>query len=162
MGGISNIFLKKQLRYIGQSIIYCCAIIYIISGISKLEDPTLILNTTELLLRKVFNVEWSLLPITIIVFFIIAWEILCGVLYVLNIHQQKVLWAFLITNLSFFSVSLYLKNIEKLETCGCMGAMSEIFHRIHFPFLYLFSFSIIVLIGINRFQKKRINKIMEN
>ena len=98
---LKNALLIKHLRYIGQSIIYCGAIIYILSGITKLMDPKLILNTTELLLRNILNIEWSFFPVTIIVFGTITWEILIGVLYVLNIHQRKVLWAFLLKNIFF-------------------------------------------------------------
>jgi len=76
------------------------ACFYIFSGVLKILNPTQVLSSVELLVKKLLSFDLSLGLLLLFMSIIIIWEILLGVLFILRIKVDKVLWAFLLTNLN--------------------------------------------------------------
>ena len=129
------------------------ACFYIFSGVLKILNPTQVLSSVELLVKKLLSFDLSLGLLLLFMSIIIIWEILLGVLFILRIKVDKVLWAFLLTNLSFTVVSHYLAYLNKLETCGCFGSFSSQFHPYHFILLYSFNVALILAIFFSKQRK---------
>lgn len=125
---------------------YCCASLYITSGVAKLISPSDSFETVKLLFKNILSLDISYSYVILCVFGLVAWEAILGILYIFGFGRRLVLWAFMCTNVLFIFISHYLNRINRLESCGCMGKANKVFAAMHFPCLYTFSVAIILLL----------------
>ena len=136
--------LSEIFWYAG-TVVY--SVIFILSGILKAWNPTFIINTTQFLFYKTLGKElpWGLL--IFLISLVILWEVVLGILLLLQIQRKIMLSLMCSTIIVFIVISHYLNHYGLLASCGCFGSLSNFFYNIHFWILYSgVLFSLVALI----------------
>ena len=145
-------YLQKALHIL-LLIINIFVLVYIISGLIKIINPSEIISTLGFLSNEILKTNIKK-PILLVFSLIIAcWEILLGFLFFIRARKQKILWVLLVTNLTFTVFSHYLEHNNKLSSCGCFGSLSSKIYPFHFIYIYLFN--ILLLTGIILISMKK-------
>ena len=138
------------------SLVFCCASLYIVSGVMKFLSPNDSVDTVKLLFNNILRLDITYSYVTLSVFGLVAWEIILGSLCLIGISRKIVRWALAGTNLLFIVVSHYLAHINRLDSCGCLGGYNKAFSAVHFPVLYVFSAAIMFVLFAERTMKREI------
>jgi len=107
--------IPKGFELIWRILYYFIAVVLLFSGISKIIDPTPMMET----MKVAFKVNESLLILTATFLPII--EIALGLMLVFNVQTKKVLFAVTVLFFCFFVFSVYGTIIGLNNDCGCFG-----------------------------------------
>ena len=107
--------IPKSFELIGKILYYFIAVVLLFSGISKIIDPTPMMET----MKAVFKVNESLMILAATILPII--EIGFGLMLVFNVQTKKILIAVSILFFHFFVFSVYGSIIGLNNDCGCFG-----------------------------------------
>lgn len=113
----SNIVLAKvnSKKLVFQLLSYLIAVVLLFSGISKIIDPTPMMET----MKVAFKVNENLLILAATLLPVI--EIVLGLMLVFNRQTKKTLFAVTILFFCFFAFSVYGTIIGLNNNCGCFG-----------------------------------------
>jgi hypothetical protein len=158
--GKTKIFITSKIAWFQQEAIHIVLLIinifvlvYIISGIIKLINPFELINTLGYLSNEILRTNIQKQILLIFSLIIGCWEILLAFLFLIRARTQMLLWILLLTNLTFTAFSHYLEHKNKLSSCGCFGSLSSKLYPFHF--IYLYSFSILLLAGVILISMKK-------
>jgi len=129
----------KNFELIWRSLYYFIAIVLLFSGISKIVDPMLMMET----MKAVFKVDDSLL--IFVATFLPVIEIVLGLMLVFNVHTKKILIVVSILFFYFFVFSVYGTIIGLNNDCGCYGNLVKSEFGIYMVLRNLMFFIIAIL-----------------
>jgi len=109
--------IPKSFELIGKILYYFIAVVLLFSGISKIIDPTPMMET----MKAVFKVNESLLILAATILPVI--EIGFGLMLVFNVQTKITLFAVTILFFCFFAFSVYGSIIGLNNDCGCFGSV---------------------------------------
>jgi len=146
--------IPKSFELIGKILYYFIAVVLLFSGISKIIDPTPMMET----MKAVFKVNESLLILAATILPII--EIGFGLMLVFNVQTKKILIAVSILFFHFFVFSVYGSIIGLNNDCGCFGNLvkSEFGIFMILRNLVFFIISILAIKSFNVTAEALINK----
>ena len=146
--------IPKSFELIGKILYYFIAVVLLFSGISKIIDPTPMMET----MKAVFKVNESLLILAATILPVI--EIGFGLMLVFNVQTKKILIAVSILFFHFFVFSVYGSIIGLNNDCGCFGNLvkSEFGIFMILRNLVFFIISILAIKSFNVTAEALINK----
>lgn len=100
-------------------VLYLIAGIMLFSGISKIIDPTPLIETLKLtakLPEDIFIIIATILPII---------EIVLGLLIILKIKPKPVMFATVVLFAAFLVFSIYGTIVGMNNDCGCFGSLAK-------------------------------------
>ena len=141
------------MRIITSLFRYFVGVLFIFSGLIKLNDPIgFSFKLEEYFGPTVFNIDF-LIPIVLpMAIFIVIFEVVLGVFLILGYKQKLTIWSLLLMIIFFTFLTWYSAYYNKVTDCGCFGdAMKDSFGRSLVPWesffkdILLYSYSTIIL-----------------
>lgn len=110
------------MRIITSLFRYFVGVLFIFSGLIKLNDPIgFSFKLEEYFGPTVFNIDF-LIPIVLpMAIFIVIFEVVLGVFLILGYKQKLTIWSLLLMIIFFTFLTWYSAYYNKVTDCGCFG-----------------------------------------